>query len=142
MVSVDSTIFCLKGSISYEFWEYKPGADTVPYFFGILPDREGVMADKGALDQSQPWLVAYPNPTRVGLTISYNITGTAPTRLRIYDAAGKLVANLWDATRPRGRYVAHWNALAAGGGRVAAGVYFVKLESGGSRLTQKFIVQR
>jgi hypothetical protein len=144
MTSVDSVIFCLKGSSSYEFWEYKPSADsadTVPGFSGAA-DREGVMADKEALDLSRPWLVAYPNPTRIGLTISYNLTGTAPTHLRVYDAAGKLVASLWDATRPRGRYVAHWNALAAGGGRVAAGVYFVKLESGGSRLTQKFIVQR
>jgi hypothetical protein len=142
MASVDSTIYCLKGSSSYEFWQYKPNADTVPYFFGAAPDREGVMADKGALDLSRPWLVAYPNPTRIGLTISYNLAGTAPTRLRIYDAAGKLIANLWDAARPRGRYVAHWNALAAGGGRVAAGVYFVKLESGGSRLTQKLVIQR
>ena len=141
MTSVDSTIYCLKGSDSYEFWQYKPGADTVPYLLGAVPDREGVMADKGALDLSRPWLLAYPNPTRIGLTISYNITGAAATRLRVYDAAGKLVANLCDITQPRGRYVAHWNALTAGGGRVAAGVYFVKLESGGSRLTQKFIIQ-
>jgi hypothetical protein len=142
MAWADSTIFCLKGSNSYEFWEYKPSADTVALFNGLEPDREGVMAEKGALDESRPWLVAYPNPTRIGLTISYNLIGSSPTRLRIYDAAGKLVANLWDAARSRGRYVTHWNALAAGGGRVAAGVYFVKLESGGSRLTQKFIVQR
>ncbi len=141
MASVDSTIYCLKGSTSYEFWQYKPGADTVPWFLGDRPDREGVMADKVMLDLSRPWLVAYPNPTRIGLTISYNLTATAPTRLRVYDAAGKLIANLWDAARPRGRYVAHWNALAADGGSVASGVYFVKLESGDSRLTQKFIVQ-
>jgi hypothetical protein len=141
LASVDSTIYCLKGSSSFEFWQYKPGADAGPGFAGAA-EREGVMAEQGALDLSRPWLVAYPNPTRTGLTISYNLTGTAPTHLRIYDASGKLVANLWDAARPRGRYVAHWNALEAGGGRVAAGVYFVKLESGESRLTQKFIVQR
>lgn len=141
MASVDSTIFVLKGSNSFEFWEYKAGADSLP-FLGDQPEREGVMADQGALDMSRPWLVAYPNPTSVGLTISYNITGTAPTHLRIYDAAGKLVASLWNATRERGQYVARWNALTAGGSRIAAGVYFVKLESGESRLTQKFIVQR
>ncbi|MCX6840963.1 MAG: T9SS type A sorting domain-containing protein [candidate division WOR-3 bacterium] len=140
MASVDSTIFVLKGSNSYEFWEYKAGADSL-LVLGDQPEREGVMADQGALDLSRPWLVAYPNPTSVGLTISYNITGTAPTHLRIYDAAGKLVASLWNATREHGQYVAHWNALTAGGGRIAAGVYFVKLESGESRLTQKFIVQ-
>jgi hypothetical protein len=141
MASVDSTIFALKGSGSYEFWEYKAGADSL-LVLGDQPEREGVMADQGALDLSRPWLVAYPNPTSVGLTISYNVTGTAPTHLRIYDAAGKLVASLLNATRERGQYVAQWNALAAGGSRIAAGVYFVKLESGESRLTQKFIVQR
>ena len=69
MVSVDSTIYCLKGSTSYEFWQYKPSADTIPWVFGDRPNREGVMADKGALDLSRPWLVAYPNPTRIAAQV-------------------------------------------------------------------------
>ena len=96
----------------------------------------------GALDMSRPWLVAYPNPARIGLTISYNLTATAPTRLRIYDAAGKLVVNLRDAAQPRGRYTQRWSGMTANGKRVPAGVYFLKLQSGETRLTQKLIIQR
>ena len=138
----DSTIFCLKGSSSYEFWEYCPAADTVPLVTESQPDREGVMAEVTGLDLSKPWLTAYPNPTRLGLNISYNITSAASTRLRIYDAAGKVVTDLWDATRSRGQYVTHWSGLAANGRQVPAGIYFVKLESGDTRLTQKLVIQR
>jgi hypothetical protein len=142
LAGADSTVFCLKGSSSYEFWEYCPAGDTVPLFAENEPDREGVMAGVTGLDLSKPWLTAYPNPTRLGLNISYNITGAAPTRLRVYDATGKVVTSLWDATRSRGQYVTHWSGLAANGSQVPAGVYFVKLESGDTRLTQKLIIQR
>jgi len=100
------------------------------------------MAGVEGLDLSRPWLTAYPNPTRLGLNISYNIVSAAPTRLRVYDASGKVVTNLWDAARSRGQYVTRWNGLAANGRQVPAGVYFVKLESGDTRLTQKLIIQR
>lgn len=142
LAGADSTIFCLKGSSTYEFWEYGPGSDTVPVLAGPQPNREGVMAEVSGLDLSKPWLTAYPNPARLGLNISYNVTSTAPTRLRVYDAAGKVVARLWDATRSRGQYVTHWSGLAADGRQVPAGIYFAKLESGDTRLTQKLIIQR
>jgi hypothetical protein len=142
LAGAESTIFCLKGSSSYEFWEYCPGVDTVPVFAEPQPEREGVMAGVVGLDLSTPWLAAYPNPARAGLNISYNITSAAPTRLRVYDAAGKVVTSLWDATRSRGQYVARWSGLATNGGQVPAGIYFVKLESGDTRLTQKLIIQR
>jgi len=142
MASSGPTIFCLKGSNSYELWEYAPGADTMPLMKNPQPDREGVMAEVTGLDLSRPWLTAYPNPTRVGLNISYNITSAAPTRLRVYDATGQVVTSLWNATRSRGNYVARWNGLAANGRQVPAGIYFVKLESGDTRLTQKLVIQR
>jgi hypothetical protein len=142
LAGADSTIFCLKGSSSYEFWEYRPVADTVPLMTELQPNREGVMAQVTGLDLSKPWLTAYPNPARLGLNISYNITSTATTHLRIYDAAGKVVANLMDAARPHGQYVTYWSGLAANGKQVPAGIYFVKLESGDTRLTQKLIIQR
>jgi hypothetical protein len=142
LAGADSTVFCLKGSSSYEFWEYCQGVDTVPLINEPQPDREGVMAEVSGLDLSKPWLTASPNPARSGLNISYNITNTAPTRLRVYDAAGKVVTNLWDAGRSRGQYVTHWSGLAANGRQVPAGIYFVKLESGDTRLTQKLIIQR
>jgi hypothetical protein len=142
LAGADSTVYCLKGSSSYEFWEYCQAADTVPLITESQPNREGVMAEVSGLDLSKPWLTAYPNPARLGLNISYNVTSTASTRLRVYDAAGKVVTSLWDATRSRGQYVTHWSGLAANGSEVPAGVYFVKLESGDTRLTQKLIIQR
>jgi len=142
LAAAESTIFCLKGSNSVEFWEYCPAADTFPLIGESQPEREGVMAGVEGLDLSRPWLTAYPNPTRLGLNISYNIVSAAPTRLRVYDASGKVVTNLWDAARSRGQYVTRWNGLAANGRQVPAGVYFVKLESGDTRLTQKLIIQR
>lgn len=141
MASVDTTIYCLKGSNSYEFWEYKPSADVQPRSASAA-SREGVAAYETTFDQTRPWLLVYPNPTRTGLTLSYNLTDPASTHLRIYDAAGKLAADLSHSPRPRGRHTAYWNGLTAQGNQAAAGVYFVKLQSGDTRLTQKFVIQR
>jgi hypothetical protein len=136
MTVVDSTIFALKGSVSYEFWEYKPATDSFP-FFGVepAPAREGVMA-RNLLDLSRPFLSVWPNPARSGLNISFNLTAQATTRLCVYDAAGKFVANLANAPRAPGLHRAHWDA------EVPAGIYFLKLEGGGLALTRKFVVQR
>jgi len=143
LAAAESTIFCLKGSYSYEFWEYLPSGDSYQPTLALpQPERQGVMALETRLDMSRPFLAVYPNPTRSGLVVDYNITSPARARVRVYDAAGKLVASVYDGPQLRGRHTFRWSGLGPRGQRPAAGVYFVKLESGDVRLAQKFVVQR
>jgi len=53
----------------------------------------------------------------------------------VFDARGRLVADLLDAERPAGSGAVHWEAQG-----VRAGVYFARLEAGGATLTRTLIL--
>jgi outer membrane protein assembly factor BamB len=143
LAAAESTLYCLKGSYGYEFWEYKPTGDTASGLFaGQRPGRDGVLAGSDDLALSHAWLRVTPNPTRAGLTLTYNLTGPANTRLRVYDAAGKLVASLAGGPRLRGTHQVRWDGRTTSGRPAAAGVYFAALESGETRLARKLVIER
>ncbi len=144
LAGADSAIFCLKGSSTFEFWEYRPYSDTVGAILlaSSPPRREGVMAEKTALPTTFA-LTLYPNPSlTANITVSYALPSAGPVRLQVYDVTGVLVKTLIDAPMPAGRHTVTWNCLTNKGAKVPAGVYFLKLRTSGSTLTQKLIVQR
>jgi hypothetical protein len=140
LVAAESTLYCLKGSYGWEFWEYKPTGDTIEA--APMLGRDGIQALGLDANTGTYWLAVTPNPTRAGLTLSYNLVGAGGTRIRIYDAAGKLVRNLLDAALLGGRHELRWDGTDTRGLRVPSGVYFAALESGGARLSRKLIIER
>ena len=87
---------------------------------------------------SQNW----PNPFNPITNIGFGIKKPAHVSLRIYDAAGRLVAVLIDESRPAGRYEAIWNGTGDAGSAVASGVYFYMLKAGSFEETRKMILLR
>lgn len=67
---------------------------------------------------------------------------TGMVRLRIYDVAGRLVRTLADGAHPAGRHEVVWNGTDHAGRRVAAGVYFARLDSGGIHVQRSITVLR
>ena len=61
-------------------------------------------------------------------------------RIAVYDVAGRLVRTLVDDTRPAGAHSTTWNGLDTRDARVAAGVYFVRLEMGGQTMIKKAVL--
>lgn len=57
--------------------------------------------------------------------VSYRLARPGPARLAVYDRAGALVRTLSKDAAPAGRV--NWDCTSERGGRVAAGVYFVRL---------------
>jgi hypothetical protein len=55
--------------------------------------------------------------------------------LTVYDAAGRRVAQLLDEPREAGIHQVKWNARG-----VASGVYFVRLDAGSFRQTQRVLL--
>ncbi|HEX4936025.1 MAG TPA: FlgD immunoglobulin-like domain containing protein, partial [Gemmatimonadaceae bacterium] len=60
--------------------------------------------------------------------------------LTIYDVAGRLVTTLVDRDLPAGRHSATWHGTDEQGRRVATGVYFYQLRSGGTSLTRSMVL--
>jgi hypothetical protein len=72
--------------------------------------------------------IAGENPARDRARFALSLPGAGRVTLGIYDVGGRLVATVADRTLEAGAHELSWN-LEAGGGRVAAGMYFARLRS-------------
>ncbi len=141
MTAADSTIFFLKGSYGYEFWEYKPASDPVGMLaYASSPSRSGVM-DERRLPTSGPWLSVYPNPSKGVVNIAYSLPRSNDARIRVYDAAGRIVAALGERQLLPEHGQVQWRRLDGLGRPVAAGVYFIEMTGGDLKLTRKVIIR-
>jgi flagellar hook assembly protein FlgD len=84
----------------------------------------------------------YPNPFNPSTTIAFGLKDSGHVSLRIYDAAGRLLATLIDESRPAGSYSMEWNALSPDGSSVSSGVYFYRLSTEEFAETKKMVLLR
>lgn len=84
-----------------------------------------------ALDQN------YPNPFNPTTTIGYTLPEAGPVLLEVYDLTGRRLATLVDGTMPAGT---HTVAFEADG--LASGLYFYKLQAGGTIQTRRMVLVR
>ena len=81
-----------------------------------------------------------PNPFNPSTRIAFTLLQGAPTTLRIYDPTGRLVITLLDRAMPAGDHGVTWNGLDGRGQKVATGVYFYQLRSGGVVETRNMVL--
>ncbi len=74
--------------------------------------------------------------------VEFELTRPGAVEMAIFDAPGRRVAGLVDATLAAGRHVVRWNGRAASGEVAARGVYFVRLAGAGVTGAAKFVVPR
>ncbi len=75
-----------------------------------------------------------PNPFVGSTSIRFILPAAGPVRLAVYDLAGREVARLLDGARPAGEQAVTWQA-----GGAPAGIYLVRLESGGRAVTRRCV---
>ncbi|HEY6572541.1 MAG TPA: PA14 domain-containing protein, partial [Candidatus Eisenbacteria bacterium] len=81
-----------------------------------------------------------PNPFNPVTRINFSIERGAPTTLRIFDVAGRLVATLLDRNLPAGEHSITWRGMDSQERQVATGVYFYELRSGEDVLTRSMVL--
>jgi hypothetical protein len=81
-----------------------------------------------------------PNPTRGGTSITMALPAAGRARLLVYDVNGRLVRQLLDGPLPAGLRTVTWDTRDDRDQQVAAGVYFVRLESGGGLSARRLVV--
>jgi hypothetical protein len=82
-----------------------------------------------------------PMPARNTADILYGLTGSGGARLEILDVQGRVIRRM-EGGNVRGRFTARWDGRDDGGRRVASGIYFCRLCSGGKRSTASLIMVR
>ncbi|MCK4510186.1 T9SS type A sorting domain-containing protein, partial [bacterium] len=72
---------------------------------------------------------SYPNPFNPETTIRYYLPAGTRAALRIYDARGRLVRELFDSVCSAGEHEALWDGTDDHGRPASSGVYFYALET-------------
>jgi hypothetical protein len=82
----------------------------------------------------------YPNPFNPTTLIKYDIATAGDVTIRVYDARGALVKDLYRGHRAPGRYVVSWHGDNQAGQKVASGIYFYRLETPQAMQTRKMVM--
>jgi hypothetical protein len=86
---------------------------------------------------------AVPNPPGSRVAIRYSLASDGPVELAVYNAQGQVVRRLFeDLSACYGSHETTWDTCDENGMRVAPGIYFVTLRSGGDVRATKLTVAR
>jgi predicted lipoprotein with Yx(FWY)xxD motif len=110
--------------------------------FAVLAPEEISGDDPMPLPDATFLAQNFPNPFNPITNIAFGLKEQGHVSLRIYGAAGRLVATLIDESRPAGQYAALWNGKDRNGSFAASGVYFYRLTTKEFEDTKKMILLR
>lgn len=83
-----------------------------------------------------------PNPFAGRASFSFAIAKPGRVDLAVFDVRGRRVRMLEDEIRPAGRYTMHWDGRDDRGSELAAGVYFLRLQSGDFVASERTVLVR
>jgi len=103
-----------------------------------------VNAEEG-IPESTQLLQNTPNPFNPDTWIPYRLASDAPVTISIYNQNGQLIRTLNLGNQKAGNYLtknraAYWDGKNSSGDKVASGVYFYTLKSGGFQTTRKMAI--
>ncbi len=84
---------------------------------------------------------AYPNPFSRTTTVPYTVGQLEAVDILVFDLLGRLIRNLPTVEAP-GQYVAVWDGKTNRGHAAPAGVYFIRLRTGGDVATRSVVLVR
>lgn len=117
---------------------FKPGVGTELVLDTLAPPPGAVSARAGNPARTDFALRALePNPFRAGTQVAFSLDRRREVRLSVVDVTGRTVRVLLDGAAPAGASTVRWDSLDEDGSRLAGGVYFFRLESGGEVRTAK-----
>ncbi|MFN8179032.1 MAG: T9SS type A sorting domain-containing protein [bacterium] len=117
--------FCTKYSSGNTVWLVFSGGDN-------LRVRRATVAGSPVSPPSPPVpMTVSPNPFTSSMRADFRLSGHRPVRIDVRDVYGRPVVTLLDQALEGGDHFVEWNGQDGQGARVAAGVYFVRLDVGG-----------
>ena len=104
--------------------------------------ENGAVAHGNGLGGALALAPARPNPFVASTTLRFTLAQAGRVSLDVLDLAGQRVASLYDGAADAGAHSVRWDGRDASGARRAAGMYFVRLSTGGQRVTRKLLLVR
>jgi hypothetical protein len=122
----------VQGIMWFSFRRYKPTPRTNSDYGTVTSvqiDHEPGTPNEFSLAQN------YPNPFNPTTMIEYNLPGSVPVSLKIYNLLGQEVETLVNDTQAPGKYTVRFDA-----GRYATGIYFYTLHAGNYLQVKKMLL--
>ncbi len=91
-------------------------------------------------DPQSPTPYLWPNPSTGTVQVSASVTRPGSYSLAVYDAAGRLVANVFRGRLEPGPQFWTWDRTSPSGRRIPAGTFFVRLKGPGAWFTRRLIL--
>jgi hypothetical protein len=95
-----------------------------------------------ALPVANAFLGVRPNPFGGRTELQFAVASPSRVRFSIYDVTGRLVRRLADEDLAAGEHLRSWDGRGEDGVRAAGGVYFVRLQIGSFRQTERIVLMR
>ena len=116
------------------WWDAAHIFDHGAYRQAVLSSRERLetlVAGTSSVQQAVELKASFPNPFNGRVVIPYEISVEGSVTLRIYNASGQRVRDVFSGYRDEGRYRATWDGRDDAGKVIASGVYLWELRGGG-----------
>ena len=84
----------------------------------------------------------YPNPFNPHTNIALSLPHKSELQLKIYNAKGQMVKELFRGELDKGDHSFSWNGTDASGRKVASGVYFYTAQSNDARISRKMLLMK
>ncbi len=106
------------------------------YHWRLFSAQFNAQTDNAAFEQASEFELqdAYPNPFVEKSRLTWSLEEAGPVTIEIYDSIGRRVATVVDGNFEAGSHAVTWDAPGT-----PAGVYFVRLQSGGRQATQTLV---
>lgn len=125
------------------FW-FNENSPPTWFVNGEVRVRSSLLEVEGGTGAAFALAPAAPSPARASTRLAFTLPtgGAGRARLAVYGVDGRLVRTIEDGVLAAGPHSRTWDLKDAAGSRVAAGMYFVRLESTAGRLERRLVVIR
>ncbi len=108
-------------------------------WYGNTANEEETSASLTSVAQ----ITSSPNPFTDMATINFSVTGTDPVSISIYNISGRMVNTIVDSESfSNGDHSVQWSGVDSNGNRVVPGVYFCRMNTGDSVMSNRMVMVR
>ena len=125
--------------LTFTTLRFNEGSPSVSVVNGLLRIRGGAGVEP-ALSTGLALSAASPDPVLTRTRFAYTLPAEGDVALTIHGLDGRRVRMLISGTESAGPHESHWDARDDTGRRVAAGVYFARLQSQGRSVGRRLVV--
>jgi len=126
----------INGNIAFIIDDSSPTMELPIAIFDPTPNSDDVATPDNVTVRN------YPNPFNPETTIAFNLPKAEHVKIKIYNAQGRLVRNLFDGMGNAGQNQQIWDGTDNDGHQTGSGVFFYKLYHGTNVIGKKMVMMK